>query len=82
MWLHYVGGYNSHSGGWANGDSDYSGLTDSGDVIAFLAAWNTAGSQVGPPASAAAAAVPEPSCLILLTMGGLLLLGYKKFIKD
>jgi hypothetical protein len=73
-------GYDMGTGGWEVGDTDYDGAITPTDYFTFLAAWDTPGSQSGPPTAAAAgAAVPEPSCLVLLVVAGLLVAGYKKF---
>lgn len=83
-----LAGYGLGVGGWEYGDTDYNGLIQQIDYTTFLSVWGTPGSQTGPPTAAAGAGmgralapVPEPSCFVLLAVGGLLLLGYKKFIK-
>ena len=56
---------------WAEGDWNGDGVFGSGD---FVAAFTDGGFELGPRQGAASATVPEPSTVVLLALGAVMML--------
>jgi fibronectin-binding autotransporter adhesin len=76
-------GFNNHLTGWINGDFNYDGVVDGSDYTLIDNAFNNQGASLSPNTAdlvmspttqlGGTTAVPEPSTLMLIGIGGLLL---------